>query len=30
MFKDYNEMMDKLDRDKIKELPVYNANGDVR
>lgn len=30
MFKEYNEMMDELDREKNKPLPIYNMDGTVR
>ena len=30
MFKEYNEMMDDLNRDKDKVLPVYNMDGNIR
>lgn len=30
MFKEYNEMMDELNRDKDKELPIYTMDGNVR
>jgi len=30
MFKEYNEMMSELDKNKGKELPVYNMEGNVR
>lgn len=30
MFKEYNEMMDELNRDKDKALPIHNMDGTVR
>lgn len=30
MFKEYNEMMDELNKDKDKPLAVYNMDGSVR
>jgi len=30
MFKEYNEMMDVIGKDKDKELPVYNMEGNIR
>ena len=30
MFKEYNEMMDELNKDKDKVLPVYNMDGSIR
>ena len=30
MFKEYNDMMDVIGKDKDKELPIYNMEGNIR